>query len=181
MFARCDDSICCFVISSVLFMCFVFRTSLLWKQNTYFLYLAWYASLRPQTEFLGQIFHFDLQKKLPKLHFGQFLPAGAKIWTVHTQLLDTANNKPILEQVKSGSDVWCYVSNYPPRPYANLFVDFPHHHLFNCSSHFWSIQFDILEKAEWRTGPPSQTLSHFSIRHFCVWHPKASALRDSFL
>ena len=80
-----------------------------------------------------------------------FLPAGAGIWTVHTQLLDTANNKPILEQVKTGSDVWCYVSNFPPRPYANLFVDLPgieHRILFwqawalgMRGMHYWGINY----------------------------------------
>ena len=67
----------------------------------------------------------DIPLMVTALGLQPFLPGAAKIWTVHTQLLDTANNKPILEQVKTGSDVWCYINNYPPRPYANWFVDFP--------------------------------------------------------
>lgn len=55
-----------------------------------------------------------------------FLPFGVDIWTVHTQLMDTPNNQPILERVQQGGgkEVWWYVNQYPPRPYANFLIDF---------------------------------------------------------
>ena len=53
-----------------------------------------------------------------------FLPSVPSIWTVHTQMLDTANNQVILERIKQGQEVWWFVNHYPPRPYANFFVDF---------------------------------------------------------
>ena len=53
-----------------------------------------------------------------------FLPEGPSIWSVHSQMLDTPNNQPILGRIQQGDEVWWYVNRYPPRPYGNLFVDF---------------------------------------------------------
>ncbi len=53
-----------------------------------------------------------------------FLAEDCRIWTIHSQVLDTANGKPIVEFISAGREVWWYVSGMPPRPYGNLFVDF---------------------------------------------------------
>lgn len=53
-----------------------------------------------------------------------FLPEGPSIWSVHSQMLDTPNNQPILDRIQQGNEVWWYVNRYPPRPYGNFFVDF---------------------------------------------------------
>ncbi len=53
-----------------------------------------------------------------------FLPDGPCTWCVHTPILNTVNNAPILDRIKQGKEVWWYVTQNPPRPYANFFVDF---------------------------------------------------------
>ena len=53
-----------------------------------------------------------------------FLPERVDIWGVHMPMLDTANNRPILERTAEGGRVWAYVNHAPPRPYGNLFTDF---------------------------------------------------------
>ncbi|HUW60472.1 MAG TPA: DUF4091 domain-containing protein [Candidatus Bathyarchaeia archaeon] len=80
-----------------------------------------------------------------------FLAAPADIWAVHTPVLDTLNNKPILERIQEGKEVWWYVNHSPPRPYANFFVDFAgieHRILFwqawalgIAGVHYWSVSY----------------------------------------
>jgi len=81
-----------------------------------------------------------------------FLAHGVDIWNVHTPILDTLNNTPILERVGQGEkEVWWFVNNYPPRPYANFFIDFAaieHRILFWQTwalgihgVHYWSINY----------------------------------------
>ncbi|MCC6795069.1 MAG: DUF4091 domain-containing protein [Candidatus Hydrogenedentes bacterium] len=53
-----------------------------------------------------------------------FFHEAAAIWAVHTPVMDTLNNKAVLEHITAGNDVWWYVNHTPPRPYANFFVDF---------------------------------------------------------
>lgn len=53
-----------------------------------------------------------------------FLSDAAPIWAVHAPMLDTTNNKAILEYPGAGGEVWWFVNHSPPRPYANFFVDF---------------------------------------------------------
>ena len=53
-----------------------------------------------------------------------FLPEALDIWSVHLQMLDTPNNRPILERTSEGGRVWWYVHHAPPRPYGNLLTDF---------------------------------------------------------
>lgn len=53
-----------------------------------------------------------------------FFHEAASIWAVHTPLMDTLNNKAVLEHITAGNDVWWYVNHTPPRPYANFFIDF---------------------------------------------------------
>lgn len=53
-----------------------------------------------------------------------FLTDAADIWSVHVPLLDTTNNRAILEYPSEGGEVWCYVDHAPPRPYPNFFTDF---------------------------------------------------------
>ncbi len=53
-----------------------------------------------------------------------FLTDAAQIWSVHLPLLDTTNNRAILEFPAEGGEVWCYIDHAPPRPYPNFFIDF---------------------------------------------------------
>lgn len=53
-----------------------------------------------------------------------FLPDALDIWAVHLPVLDTANNKVILDRTKSDGTVWWFVNHEPSRPYGNFFVDF---------------------------------------------------------
>ncbi|HOJ32593.1 MAG TPA: DUF4091 domain-containing protein [Candidatus Hydrogenedentes bacterium] len=53
-----------------------------------------------------------------------FLPDALDIWAVHLPVMDTTNNRRILERVQAGGEVWLYVNHEPARPYPNLFIDF---------------------------------------------------------
>lgn len=53
-----------------------------------------------------------------------FLPEALDIWAVHLPMLDTVNNRPILERASQGGEVWFFVNHEPARPYGNLLVDF---------------------------------------------------------
>jgi len=53
-----------------------------------------------------------------------FLTDAAHIWSVHSPMLDTTNNRTILEYPQDGGEIWWYVDHAPPRPYANFFIDF---------------------------------------------------------
>jgi hypothetical protein len=53
-----------------------------------------------------------------------FLPEAVGIWAVHLPILDTVNNRAVLDRVQQGREVWWYVNHSPPRPYGNLFIDF---------------------------------------------------------
>jgi len=77
-----------------------------------------------------------------------FLPDGLDIWGIHLPMLDTINNKAILERNAEGGTAWWYVHHTPPRPYGNLFLDFAaleHRVLFMqawasgfAGMHYWS-------------------------------------------
>ena len=66
----------------------------------------------------------DIPAVIASFGIQPFLPEGPSIWSVHTQMLDTPNNKPILERIQTGNEVWWYVNRYPPRPYGNFLLDF---------------------------------------------------------
>ncbi len=53
-----------------------------------------------------------------------FLPEGLDIWGVHLPMLDTLNNRAVLERNSAGGESWWYVHHSPPRPYGNFFLDF---------------------------------------------------------
>jgi hypothetical protein len=53
-----------------------------------------------------------------------FFHEAASIWTIHTPMMDTLNNKAVLEHIAAGNEVWWFVNHTPPRPYANFFIDF---------------------------------------------------------
>lgn len=53
-----------------------------------------------------------------------FFHEAASIWAIHTPVMDTLNNKAVLERIAGGNEVWWYVNHTPPRPYANFFIDF---------------------------------------------------------
>jgi hypothetical protein len=66
----------------------------------------------------------DIPSLVASFGMQPFLPEGPVIWSVHTQMLDTPNNKPILDRISSGGEVWWYVNRFPARPYANFLLDF---------------------------------------------------------
>jgi len=80
-----------------------------------------------------------------------FIPEPLDIWDVHLQILDTPNNKTLLERVRAGHEVWWYVNHCPPRPYGNFFIDFAaieHRILFWQTwalglrgFHYWSVNY----------------------------------------
>lgn len=53
-----------------------------------------------------------------------FLPDALDIWAVHLPVMDTTNNRRVLERVQAGGEVWWFVNHEPARPYGNLFIDF---------------------------------------------------------
>jgi hypothetical protein len=53
-----------------------------------------------------------------------FFHEAADIWAVHSPVMDTVNNRAILDRIAAGNAVWWYVNHTPPRPYANFFIDF---------------------------------------------------------
>lgn len=80
-----------------------------------------------------------------------FLPDALDWWGVQTQVLDTVNNRMILERIAAGKEVWWFVDEMPPRPYANFLLDFAaieHRILFWQTwalgirgMHYWSVNF----------------------------------------
>lgn len=80
-----------------------------------------------------------------------FFHEAASIWTIHTPVMDTLNNKAVLEQIAKGYEVWWYVKHTPPRPYANFFIDFAgveHRILFWQTwalgikgAHYWNVNY----------------------------------------
>jgi hypothetical protein len=53
-----------------------------------------------------------------------FLPPEIDIWAIHSQLMDTLHGTTVSDRVRKGGRVWWYVNQLPPRPYANLLLDF---------------------------------------------------------
>jgi hypothetical protein len=53
-----------------------------------------------------------------------FLAEDCGIWTIQSQVLDTANGQSVIDYIAAGKEIWWYVSSLPPRPYGNFFVDF---------------------------------------------------------
>ncbi len=52
-----------------------------------------------------------------------FLPESMGVWAIHLPVMDTINNKPVLERIQSGGEVWWFVNHEPARPYGNFFID----------------------------------------------------------
>lgn len=52
-----------------------------------------------------------------------FLAAPVDIWTIHLPLLDTLHGESVLDRIRTGGEVWCYVDETPPRPYGNFYLD----------------------------------------------------------
>lgn len=53
-----------------------------------------------------------------------FLHDPIDIWAVHLPVMDTTNNKQVIERIRAGGEVWGYVNHSPSRPYGNFFIDF---------------------------------------------------------
>jgi len=67
----------------------------------------------------------DIPLMLTTYGMQPFFHEAASIWAVHTPLMDTLNNKAVLDHITSeDGEVWWYVNHTPPRPYANFFIDF---------------------------------------------------------
>ncbi len=80
-----------------------------------------------------------------------YLPDFVPIWCAHLQLFDTPNGRPLLERIGQGRETWFYVNHQPPRPYANLFMDFA------------GIEHRILPWQAWALGVRG-------MHHWCVNH-----------
>ncbi len=80
-----------------------------------------------------------------------FLHEEVDRWVPHLQLFDTSFNRHLLDRISSDQEVWWYINHAPPRPYSNLFVDFPameHRMLFWQAwalgvkgMHYWAINY----------------------------------------
>jgi hypothetical protein len=66
----------------------------------------------------------DIPVSVSTIGIRPFLPDACDLWCIHAQVLDTPNGLDILKRIGGGREVWWYVSNTPPRPYGNFFVDF---------------------------------------------------------
>ena len=66
----------------------------------------------------------DIPVMVTTFGLSPFLPEALDIWAVHLPVLDTINNRPILERVQEGGEVWWFVNHEPGRPYGNFFIEF---------------------------------------------------------
>jgi hypothetical protein len=90
-----------------------------------------------------------------------FIPEVLDWWGVHSQVLDTVNNRAVLGRIDSGQEVWWYVNHVPPRPYGNFFLDFAaieHRILFWQTwalgirgMHYWSVNFAEPGQNPWKS------------------------------
>ncbi len=93
----------------------------------------------------------DIRPLVTTFGLDPFLGDPDRIWGVHLPVFDTPGHRNILEHTTSGGETWWYVDEWPPRPYANFFVDFKaveHRTLFWQSwalgirgLHYWNINF----------------------------------------
>ena len=89
-----------------------------------------------------------------------FFHEAADIWAVHVPVMDTVNNRVVLDRVAAGNAVWWYVNHTPPRPYGNFFLDFAameHRILFwqtwalgISGMHYWSANYSDPDANPWR-------------------------------
>ncbi len=66
----------------------------------------------------------DVRPLVTTFGLDPFLGDPDRIWGVHLPVFDTPAHRNILEHTTSGGETWWYVDEWPPRPYANFFVDF---------------------------------------------------------
>ncbi len=66
----------------------------------------------------------DIPVSISTIGIRPFLPDASDLWCIHSQVFDTPNGMDVLKRIGAGREVWWYVSNTPPRPYGNFFVDF---------------------------------------------------------
>jgi len=65
----------------------------------------------------------DIPLMLTTYGMQPFFHEAAPIWAIHTPLMDTLNNKAVLDHITANGEAWWYVNHTPPRPYANFFID----------------------------------------------------------
>lgn len=90
-----------------------------------------------------------------------FIPENLDLWGIHTPVMDTLNSGPIMKRVLEKKEIWWYVNQAPPRPYANFFVDFTgieHRILFWQAAvigirglHYWSINYAEPGQDPWKS------------------------------
>jgi hypothetical protein len=65
----------------------------------------------------------DIPAMVTTFGLSPFLPEELDIWGIHLPMLDTVNNKVLLDRLQAGGEVWWYVNHEPAKPYGNFFVD----------------------------------------------------------
>jgi len=93
----------------------------------------------------------DIRPMVTTFGTDPFLGDPDRIWGIHLPVFDTPAHRNILEHTTNGGETWWYVDEWPPRPYANFFVDFAaveHRTLFWQTwalgirgLHYWNINF----------------------------------------
>jgi hypothetical protein len=107
----------------------------------------------------------DVPVSVSTIGIRPFLPDACDLWCIHSQVLDTPNGMDILKRVSGGREVWWYVSNTPPRPYGNLFVDFA------------GIEHRILFWQAWALG--IRGMQYWNINYIPAWQNPEKDLLDA--
>jgi hypothetical protein len=85
---------------------------------------------------------------------------GIDLLGVHSPVFDSPRGQDLLDRIGAGGEVWWYVNHAPPRPYANLLLDFTaveHRVLFWQAwalgvkgMHYWSVNYDPEDRNPWQ-------------------------------
>ncbi len=107
----------------------------------------------------------DIPVSVSTVGIRPFLPDTSDLWCIHAQMLDTPNGMDILKRIGGGREVWWYVSNTPPRPYGNFFVDFA------------GIEHRILFWQAWALG--MKGMQYWNIDYIPAWQNPERSLLDA--
>jgi hypothetical protein len=107
----------------------------------------------------------DIPVSISTIGIRPFLPDASDLWCIHAQILDTPNGMDILKRIGGGREVWWYVSNTPPRPYGNFFVDFA------------GIEHRILFWQAWALG--IRGMQYWNVDYIPAWQNPEKDLLDS--
>ncbi len=107
----------------------------------------------------------DIPVSISTIGIRPFLPDASDLWCIHAQVLDTPNGLDIIKRIGGGREVWWYVSNTPPRPYGNFFVDFA------------GIEHRILFWQAWALG--IRGMQYWNIDYIPAWQNPEKDLLDA--